>query len=109
MAVQQHQLIIGGCRQAACSGAVFEVLAPAAGLADVRDANPDALALAGHEHDFVRFRHRDGADDFAGLGGAFHRDDAFAAAILSSVVFEGGPLADAVFADDHQGALGVDG
>ena len=48
MAVQQHQLIIGGCRRAACSGRYFDVLAPADGsvLAQVARAGAEDVELA---------------------------------------------------------------
>ena len=48
MAVQQHQLIIGGCRRAASSGALFDVLAPADGrlLAQVARGGADDVELA---------------------------------------------------------------
>jgi acyl-CoA reductase-like NAD-dependent aldehyde dehydrogenase len=48
MAVQQHQLIIGGNRQDACSGRSFEVLAPANGsvLAQVARADKADVELA---------------------------------------------------------------
>jgi acyl-CoA reductase-like NAD-dependent aldehyde dehydrogenase len=48
MAVKQHQLIIGGNRQDACSGQFFEVLAPASGsvLAQVARAEKADVELA---------------------------------------------------------------
>ncbi|MBP6701590.1 MAG: aldehyde dehydrogenase family protein, partial [Halioglobus sp.] len=46
--MQQHQLIIGGCRRAACSGRYFDVLAPADGsvLAQVARAGAEDVELA---------------------------------------------------------------
>jgi len=47
-AVQQHQLIIGGCRRDACSGRHFDVLAPADGrvLAQAARAGAEDVELA---------------------------------------------------------------
>lgn len=48
MALQQHQLIIGGCRRAACSARYFDVLAPADGsvLGQVARAGAEDVELA---------------------------------------------------------------
>ena len=75
----------------------------AAGFADFVDADADALAGGGHEHELVLFGDGDGTDDWAGLVGDLHCDDAFAAAGLLAVVVEGRAFAEAVFRGDEEG------
>ena len=57
--MQQHQLIIGGCRRDACSGRYFDVLAPADGRVLARVARADAedveLAVSAAREGFLQW------------------------------------------------------
>ena len=77
----------------------------AAGHADLAHPGADALAAAGHEHDFVCLAHAEGADHVTGFVGNFHRDDAFATAPLQTVFVKFGAFAHPVGSGHEEGGV----
>src|ERR1700676_2864795 len=70
----------------------------AADDANLFHARPNHLAFGRDQHEFVFISDGQRADDLAGFLTGLHRDDAFAATSLPTVIIERRAFADAVFA-----------